>query len=333
MRATANDVARLAEVSVSTVSRALSASDKVSPETRRRVQDAAERLGYRPNRAARDLATGRTDNLGLVIPDLENPYFSSITKAVHSRAHTLGYQLLVVDSDEDPRQETELVRRLARDVDGIIICSPRESDEEILRHARTARVVLVNREVDGLAAVSVDNADGVRQALRHLAALGHADVAYAGGPRTSWSDRGRRAAVETVGAELGVRTHDLGAFMPYFSGGVAAADLLLASPASAVVVFNDLMALGLLDRVKSRGVDVPADLSIVSFDDIMFASAVTPHLTSVAFPSRLMARQAIDLLLDLPDDGTSVRPQRHLLPMELKVRASSGPAPALSPVR
>lgn len=331
MRATAEDVARLADVSVSTVSRAITAPEKVLPATRRRVLDAAERLGYRPNRAARDLATGRTGNIGLAIPDLANPYFSAITKAVHARAHALGFQLLVVDTDEDLVQEREVVRRLARDVDGIILCSPRAPEDQLLAQAREARVVLVNREIDGIAAVNVDNTGGTRQAMRHLAALGHEDVAYAGGPESSWSDRGRRGAVEAFGEELGVRVHDLGNFLPYFSGGVVAADLLLATPATAVVVFNDLMALGLLDRVKGRGVDVPADLSIVSFDDIMFASAVTPHLTSVAFPNRLMARQTIDLLLALGEaDGPPADPPRHTLPMELKVRASSGPAPKLS---
>ncbi|WP_413452474.1 LacI family DNA-binding transcriptional regulator [Georgenia phoenicis] len=323
MRATAHDVGRLAGVSVSTVSRALTAPDKVSPDTRRRVLESAEQLGYRPSRAARDLATGRTENIGLVIPDLENPYFSSITKAVHARAHALGFHLFVTDTDEDPRQEPDVIRRLARDVDGIILCSPRTDTDQLLAHARETRIVLVNRETEGLDTVVPDNADGVRQALRHLAALGHREVAYAGGPGRSWADAQRRVAVATVGAELGLSTHDLGTFMPYFSGGVAAADLLLASPATAVVVFNDLMALGLLDRVKGRGVEVPRDLSIVSFDDIMFASAVTPHLSSVAFPNRLMARQAIELLL--ADDGSA--PARHLLPMELKVRASSGPAP------
>lgn len=331
MRATAEDVARLAGVSVSTVSRALAAPEKVNAATRQRVIEAADNLRYRPVRAASGLATGRTGNLGLVIPDLENPYFSALTKAVHARTHALGHQLFVVDTDEDPTQETEVLRKLSRDVDGVILCSPRAADDDLVPYAADVRLVTINRMIPHVPSVLVDDADGMAQAVRHLVALGHRDIAYAGGPLPSWSDRTRRGAFLSVtGANDAVRAHELGSFMPYFSGGVAAADLLLASPATAVVVFNDLMALGLLDRVKSRGVEVPGDLSIISFDNSMFAAAVTPHLTSVGYPRRLVARHAIDLLLALDDQSpAAARGQdapHELLPTQLTVRASSGPA-------
>lgn len=328
MHVTADDVARRAGVSASTVSRALTAPHKVAPDTRRRVIEAAEKLHYQPSRAARDLARGRTENLGLIIPDLENPYFSSLTKAIHARAHALGYQLFVTDTDEDPGEEPEILRRLARDVDGVVMCSPRAKDQDIVAFAGETRIVTINRSIGDLPSVVMDEADSMAQALAHLVALGHRDIAYAGGPIASWSDRGRRGAFTHLARDnADIHPHDLGSFKPYFAGGIAAADLLLALPATAVVAFNDLIALGLLDRVKDRGVGVPNELSIVSFDNTMLATAVTPHLTSVEFPARFVARQALDMLLE-PASGVTGDPPRQILTTQLNVRASTGPVSA-----
>lgn len=326
MRVTADDVARLAGVSVSTVSRALTAPDKVAADTRYRVLQAADSLRYRPSRAARGLARGRTENIGLVIPDLENPYFSSLTKAIQARVHALGYQLFVTDTDEDTRQEQETLRRLARGVDGVVLCSPRATDEEILAFASETRIVTVNRAIPGLPSVLVDDAGGMARALQHLIALGHRRIAYAGGPPLSTSQRNRqRAFTELTGASDDVHAEDLGSFKPYFSGGVAAADLLLATSATGVIAFNDLIALGLLDRARSRGVHVPDERSIVSFDNTMLANAVTPNLTSVDYPNRTVARHALDMLLTEPAPQND--PPRVVLTTQLTVRASSGPAP------
>ncbi len=326
MSATADDVARKAGVSVSTVSRALISPHKVAPQTRQRVLAAAESLHYRPSRAARDLARGRTNTLALVIPDLENPYFSSLTKAIQARAREMGYQLFVIDTDEDPGREVETLSKITRDLDGVVLCSPRAADEDLLAHATGVRLVTVNRTIPGVASVLSNDTDGMGQAVRHLVALGHRRIAYAGGPLSSWSDHTRRSAfLAQGGTETDVELHDLGSFMPYFSGGVAAADLLLATTATAVVAFNDLMALGLLDRARSRGIDVPTQLSIVSFDNTVFASAVTPHLTSVDFPRRLVARHTLDMLLN--EEQNSSAPPSQVLPTQLNVRASSGPAP------
>ena len=330
MAATADDVARAAGVSLSTVSRALSAPQKVAPETRIRVVQAAETLRYRPSRAARDLATGRTNNIGLVIPDLENPYFSSLTKAFQSGAHMQGQQLFVIDTDEDATREPEVLARLAGDVDGIIMCSPRAADGQLLAVASDVRIVTTNRRVPGIPAVLIDESGSMGQAMRHLVALGHREIAYAGGPLTSWADGHRRRSFNAfTEVDDTVNLHDLGSFQPYFSGGVAAADLLLATPATAVIAFNDLMALGLLDRVKSRGIDVPGQLSIASFDNTMFAAAVSPHLTSVDFPRRMLARYALELLLSRDHVGIAGDESPcKTLTTQLTIRASSGPAPS-----
>lgn len=125
MAVSARDVARVAGVSVSTVSRALSRPDDLAPETLAKVLETARMLGYRPNPAARGLITGRTGTIGLIVPDLENPFFSSVTKGVQARARAAGYGVVIADSDEDPSQEADLVREMSRQVDGVIMCSPR----------------------------------------------------------------------------------------------------------------------------------------------------------------------------------------------------------------
>ncbi len=322
MAVTLRDVARAAGVSPATASRALSAPDLVAPERRELVQRVARELGYRPNRAARELITGRTGHLCLVVPDLENPFFSAVAKAVQARARTTGHAVVVADAEEDPQLEAELVAQLGAQADGVLLCSPRMSADDLADVAAGDRpVLLVNREGAGLPSVVVDNSDGVRQAVRHLHALGHRRLAYAGGPAGSWSDARRRDGLAAL--DLGVEVVDLGAHAPVFAGGVAAADLALASGATAVLAHNDLMALGVLDRLRARGVRVPQDVSVVGFDDAPVATLVAPALTTVAVPLARLGRTAVDLLLT-PREATA---PRTVLPVELVVRASTAPPP------
>ena len=334
--ATVRDVAALAGVSISTVSRALSAPGMVSDATRERVEQAAKKLDYRPNPAARGLRVGRTTTLGLLVPDLENPFFASITKAVQSRARTHGYAVLVADSDEDAGQELELVSMLAAQVDGLVLASPRSSDLSLLTAVDGRPAVLLNREVEGLASLVIDNAGGVRQSLSHLKALGHRRIAAVSGPAGSWSGAERRRGIEAAGRETGVEVVDVGHFRPTFSGGVAAADLVVASGATAVLTYNDLQALGLVDRLRHRGLQVPRDLSVVGFDDVSVATLVSPALTTVSIPLAALGRGAVDRLVeqldrvageshedDLADLAEDEPPARPSLPVELVVRGTT----------
>lgn len=322
MAVSARDVARLAGVSVSTVSRTLARPDQVAPETRDKVVSAARSLGYRANPAARSLITGQTGTIGLVVPDLENPYFTSVTKGVQKRAQGAGYALLVADSDEHSGQEAELVRNMASRVDGIVLCSPRAPDDVIAELASETVLVLVNRRCGTIPAVTVDNTDAVRQALDHLRALGHQRIAYVGGPRDSWSHGERLAAFRTLGAEQGLDLVELGSFRPYVSGGVAAADILIASGASAALAYNDLLALGLLERLRQRGVAVPQDISVVGIDNVPVAALTSPALTSVEVPRVESGRAAIDLLVARVR-GDDVSGAAYDLSVQLVVRDST----------
>ncbi|WP_425955176.1 LacI family DNA-binding transcriptional regulator [Xylanimonas sp. McL0601] len=323
---TVRDVARAAGVSISTVSRALAVPDKVAVETRDRVAAIAAELGYQPNRAAAGLRAGRTGALGLLVPDLSNPYFAAVAKGVAEVAREHGLGVFVVDSEEDPALEVELLRSLAHQTDGVILASPRA-----LEAARPPvggkPVVVINQ--DGPLAVGTDNAGGMRLAVEHLYALGHRRVAYVGGPAASWSDAQRRVALDVAG-ELGVEVVALGPHRPTVDGGAAAADAVVAAGVTAAITFNDVVAVGLVRAVRERGVRVPEDLSVVGFDDTFLAALVTPALTSVGADLREVGRRATDLLVGrLGPAGAEAEPPTAslLLPATLAVRASTAPVP------
>ncbi|MEV0567614.1 LacI family DNA-binding transcriptional regulator [Dactylosporangium sp. NPDC050588] len=328
MAATIKDVARLAGVSQSSVSRALAAPDQVRPATRERVERAVAQLGYEPNRIARGLSTGRTGTIGFLVPDIANPLFAGIVKAAQRRAREFGLAVLLADSDEDPATELDLIRTLTKQVDGFVLCAPRAGDDELRSVCGDLPVVLLNRRVGQLPSIIFDNADGIRQALAHLAALGHRRVAYVAGPRTSWVNRERLRAFRTVAAGLGLEGVEAGNVSPDFEGGVAVADLVLAAGVTAVIAYNDMIGLGLASRFGARGVTAPGDVSIVGFDDIPASALVTPALTTVSQPKDQCGRAGIDLLADLLNDRDRPGGTRTSLPARLIVRASTGPAPA-----
>jgi len=331
---TARDVARVAGVSVSTVSRALAKPDEVAPHTRAKVLDTARGMGYRPNLAARGLVTGRTGTIGLIVPDLENPFFASVAKGVQSRARTSGYAVIIADSDEDPSQEEVLARSMSKQVDGVVMCSPRAPEPVIAELALEFPLVLINRHCGAIPTVKIDNLEGVRQAMVHLRALGHRTIAWVGGPSTSWSNTERLAALHTVAALRPDTTLlDLGSFQPYVSGGVAAADLVIASGATAVLAYNDLVAFGLLQRLRQRGVRVPEDISVVGVDNIPMSALTTPALTSVGIPLVSCGRASMDMLLSLVREPSVPPTHHHDLSFQLVVRDSTGPVTPPPPQR
>lgn len=324
---TVRDVAKALGVSPSTVSRALSSSALVAPRTRQQIIDKSREMGYTPNNAARGLVTGRKGTLGLVVPDLENPYFASVTKGVQARALTTGYSVFVADSDEDARLELELVRKLKPQVDGLILCSSRMPDPDLASLVGDTPVLLINRRMEGLPHLTLDDEEIVRQALEHLHALGHRRVAYAGGPTGSWSDGQRRLGIEKAAPGLnGLEIVSLGSFAPVFGGGQSAADLAVAAGVTAVLAYNDLVALGIVARLHARGIDVPGQMSVVGIDDINAATLVSPALTTVRAPLRKVGMSAVDLLVDSFTHASAVRPPAAL-PVELVVRQSTAVPP------
>jgi DNA-binding LacI/PurR family transcriptional regulator len=333
MAAILRDVAEAAGVSVSTVSRALALPHMVKPETRERVRRAAQQLGYSPNKAARGLITGRTGNIGIILPDLTNPFFPFMVKGAQAWAHDHDYAVFIADTDEDPSAELGLVRALDKQVDGLILCSPRMSEADLKTVLAESCVVLVNRKFANAPAVTFDNAGGIRQAVAHLEALGHRRIAWLAGPRDSWSNRERTRAVRSGTAAADLELAAIGHFPPSFEGGVAAADQVLSSGATAVIAYNDLMALGVMSRLTVRGLRVPDDLSVVGIDDIPMSGMSNPALTTVGLPKEQAGRAAVELLMTLIDQPADPTLPRRELAAQLIVRGSSGVAAAPAPVR
>jgi DNA-binding LacI/PurR family transcriptional regulator len=328
MRAGIHDVAQRAGVSVATVSRSYTAPDSVREATRTRVLEAAAALGYRPNRAARGLITGRTGNVGVIVPDLGNPYFQGVLKGAQARAREADYAVFVADSQESASEEETLIGAMSKQVDGILLCSSRLAPSALAALDAPPAVVLLNRRVEGLSTVTVDSAGGMCQALDHLTALGHTRCAFLSGPSGSWSNqqrlRGLRAAATAAGAEVVT----IGPVAPQFHGGVQAAEQVLASGATAVLAYNDLVAAGMLSRLTELGVAVPGELSVVGFDDIPLAAMLTPALTTVAAPTAVAGAAAVDALLaalHLGEPAAPAPPSDRCLPARLVVRGSTAP--------
>lgn len=323
MPVTIRDVAAASGVHMSTVSRTFSAPQLVNPATRDRVLAAAAQLGYRPNRAARALITGRTHNLGLIVADLANPFFPPLIKAAEGYARSRDHYVFVADANEDPVVEEDLVRAMAKQVDGLLLCSPRMSNTLIEQLSREVPMVVVNRSVNGLPCVVMDIAQGAGDAVKHLVSLGHQRLALLGGPRGSWTSREiRKAAVAAARAarvELSVLTPNL----PTEEGGLAAADPVLRDGATAVLTYNDLMAIGLMEGLDQRGIVIPDDISVVGIDDIEMSRRTRPKLTTMATPAASAGRAAVDMLLQYGDDRRAAA--QVALPTELVIRESTAP--------
>jgi DNA-binding LacI/PurR family transcriptional regulator len=330
MRASIHDVARRAGVSVATVSRSYTVPETVREATRARVLQAAAALGYRPNRAARGLITGRTGNVGVIVPDLGNPYFQGVLKGAQARAREADYAVFVADGQESAAEEEALIGALSKQVDGILLCSSRLAPATLAGLEPAPAVVLLNRRVDGLSTVTVDSAGGMRQAMAHLTALGHERCAFLSGPRRSWSNQQRLHGLRAAARSAGAKIVTIGPVAPQFAGGVDAAEQVLASGATAVLAYNDLVAAGILSRLAQLGVDVPGRLSVVGFDDIPLAAMLTPALTTVAAPTIQAGAVAVDALLSrLDEPGAPLQPSLRQLPATLVVRDSTA-APGAS---
>ncbi|MCF6472464.1 LacI family transcriptional regulator [Nonomuraea sp. MG754425] len=318
MAATIKDVARACGVHVSTVSRTFSAPHLVNPATRSRVLAAADDLGYRPNRAARALTTGRTYNMGLIVADISNPFFPPLIKAAQAQARGRDYHVFVADTDEDPRVEEELIRTLTKQVDGVLLCSPRLSNKMIERLAEDVPFVVVNRRIKGMPAVLMNVAQGAKLALDHLAGLGHRRIALVSGPIGSWtSNEMQGVAAEATGLDLVF----FGPNQPTETGGLAVAPEVAACGATAVLAYNDLVALGLVEGLSAMEIGVPDQISVIGFDDILPGRLNRPKLTTVAMPAVQAGRMAVDLLLQSGGEGATVT-----LDTALIVRESTGRA-------
>jgi LacI family transcriptional regulator len=308
-RITIADVARRAGVSMMTVSRVVNDKDGVSPATRQRIRLIVNELGYRPSGIARGLATQRTGTLGLVVPDVANPFFSDVVRGAEQIAYQQGYSLLLCNTEEDPQRELDVLQLLEeKRVDGIVVCSSRLAPE-LLRLAliHYPAAVLVNQHVtltEGtsiVGAVLLEDEIGGQIATSHLIRRGHRSIGYLSGPAVSFSGQRRGRGYLSALSAAGIEPLPgwVCSCKPTVEGGQHASQLLLNQypELTALFCYNDLVAVGALQTSVDMGRRVPEDLAVVGYDDIHLAALVTPALTTCRVDREALGGCATNLLL------------------------------------
>lgn len=317
------DIARLAGVNPSTVSRALSKPGRVSVKTQKLVEDAAAELNYEVNPFARALPTGRTNTLGLIVADITNPTFFDVIRGAETTSAVRDYTLVLAESAESPDTELIAARRMMKTADGLILASPRMDDNQIRELAAGKMVVVINRQVEGVPCVVPDVKTGISEAVRSLAVNGHRKVAYVGGPEESWMSSRRWEGVREACEWSALESVRLNSSKPTVDGGRRIARDVLASGATAVLTYNDLLAIGLMQELQAGAISVPDAMSVVGFDDIFGASFTTPPLTTIRSPLRECGSRAATMLLNRLE-GADTPGITVTVETEFVLRGSSG---------
>jgi LacI family transcriptional regulator len=324
-------VAREAGVSLMTVSRVINDKEGVSQATRERVQAVIEQLGYRPSDIARGLVTKRTGTLGLVMPDVANPFFAEVARGAEHVAYDAGYNLFLCNTGEDTQRELEVLHSLEeKRVDGVLVCSSR-LEEGVLEEAVASHpaAVLVSRrlESDDVGVVVINDLMGGQMATEHLLRVGHRAIGLLAGPPISESGRSRAQAYRATLAAAGVllNLNWMRHCMPTVEGGrEMARELLSANPElTALFCHNDLIAIGALQACADLGRAVPTDVAIVGYDDIPLAALVSPPLTTCRVPRHEIGSQAMQLLLQKIGGCAGEKRREIIFQPELVIRASA----------
>ncbi|MBV8380336.1 MAG: LacI family DNA-binding transcriptional regulator [Paucibacter sp.] len=331
---TIKDVAALAGVSFTTVSHVLNETRPVSAEARARVLAAVEEIGYLPSAVARSLRKSETKIVGVLVPNVQNPFFAELVCGVEACCRQAGYSVLICNSDNDPRHQQDYMRTLLeKRVDGLLLSSAGD-DEALARIFKMARVpaVTVDRLVPGVRGdrVSVNNQEGARLAVEHLISLGHRRIACISGPREFEVSRERVEGWRRALADAGIEADESLVVERDFSspGGYAATRELLRGGHGITAVFasNDMMAVGALRAAAELGVRLPQQLSVIGFDDIELSRYVFPALSTAGVSIRELGAEAGRVLIGRIENSTAALRDIQLTP-SLVVRESTAPVP------
>lgn len=329
---TIKDIAQAAGVSPSTVSRALNDSPLIREETKARIRQIAASLGYERNELARGLVKGSSGVLGLLVPDITNPFFAEITKGVEEVAHERGFGVVLCTTEGEPAREETYLRLLRRKrVDGLVIASV-TLDDPHLEELQRFRIpfVLVSRLAERVEApyVVVDDRKGGRLAVEHLVGLGHKKIGFIGGPANVHSSRDRMEAYREVLEERGLSVRRNWAVFASFTqeAGFTVGKRMLSKQDRPTAVFaaNDLIALGVMQAAEELGLRIPEDLSLVGYNNIAYAALPRIQLTTVAQPMRKMGQIAGEFIIDVLEGRRAAVLSLRLSPT-LVIRRTTAP--------
>jgi LacI family transcriptional regulator len=331
MNATIKEVAREAGVSVATVSRVFNDKGPVREETRLRIQEVALRLGYAPHALARSLITKKTGTLGVLLPDLYGEFFSEVIRGVDLAARRDGYHILVSSSHSDRSEVEAVLRALRGRIDGLVVMSP-EADARALEAnlPDSLPIVLLNCRVEGTGfdSINIDNYGGALAMVRHLAGLGHRQIAHVRGApgNNDAMERllGYRDAMRSLSEQETDELEIEGDFSEESGYRAGEAILRMQPRPTAVFAANDAMAVGLLSALQEAGLRVPEDIAVAGFDDIPIARFLTPPLTTVRLAIADLGALAVQRLLLAIARGADRERQHEVLPTALVVRGSCG---------
>jgi len=322
-RPTIYDVAREAGVAPSTVSRAYSRPGRVNAETAQRVFAAAEKIGYRVNQIRGQPPDAAVhEAIALVIADVTNPFYGDIIKGAYEAAREAGYGLVLSHTNESPEVERQTIARELPQVDGVVIASSRMNDSALRMMAKQKPVVLLNRIIPEAICVVSDGRRGILRAAEYLRGLGHERIDYVSGPEISWSDGIRWRALREAAAGLGLEVRRIGPNEPTVLAGLAAARRVARMASTAVLAYNDALAIGVMKGLRKLGLTVPADVSIVGFDNIVYDELVEPALTTIAAPLYRMGFTGVQNCIALAH-GARPTGAPLVLPVRLVVRQSA----------
>jgi DNA-binding LacI/PurR family transcriptional regulator len=317
------EVARAAGVAASTVSRAFSRPSRVNCYTAARIYAAAREVGYPFEQPVRPTRRD-SRSLAVVVADISSPISSEIICGAHEAAAEFGFTILLAHAWGDGRLVRDWTERDLAAVQGVLLTGSRMSHDAIRMLAKQRPLVMLDRRVPGVPCVVNDIAGGVRQAVEHLAELGHTSVTYVAGAEGSWADGMRWVAVMEGCHQLGLRFHRVGPCnVPTVQAGYHAAVELLAHGSTAVIAYNDVMAVGVIKGMRRAGVRVPQDVSVIGFDNVVVSEIVEPELTTVAAPYRTMGITGVKNLSAALGGTTQCRGP-IVLPVKLVVRGSTG---------
>ena len=317
------DVAAAAGVSPSTVSRAFSRPGRVSASTAERIRRIAADMGYRIHSSSQAQPIGHTSIIALVVADVTNPFYNEIVGGAESALAEADFTMLLANTHGSGPLERGALERVIPVVEGIVLATTIMPDSAIRMIAKQRPTVVLNRAVSDVPSIVTDIPGGTRRAVEHLAELGHHTITYAAGPEESWTDGMRWRALRQAALDLRLQGRRIGPFDATVTGGAHAADELVRHPTSAVITYNDQMAIGLIRRLTHLRVGVPDKVSVIGFDNIFPAELVTPPLTTLAAPLRAMGAAAVRTLLAMIHGAHPRIGDPTVLPVRLVVREST----------